>query len=181
MSTDLSTEPSQPKAAPLPRLMSIDALRGFDMFWIVGGDRIARGLGKWLGTPESRRFAEQFEHVRWEGFKFYDLIFPLFLFLVGVVLPFSLKKYQLGDEPKRTAFLRVARRVIVLFMLGFIYNNGLQFRFESQRYTGVLQRIAICYGIAATDLSDDESAHAGDLVPGDFDRLLGCAHVCSLA
>jgi predicted acyltransferase len=102
-----------------------------------------------LDTPESRRFAEQFEHVKWEGFRFYDLIFPLFLFLVGVVLPFSLRKYQAGDEPKSAALLRIARRVVLLFLLGFIYNNGLQFRFESQRYTGVLQRIAICYGIAA--------------------------------
>jgi predicted acyltransferase len=149
MSTDLSTEVSPPKAEPLPRLMSIDALRGFDMFWIIGGDRVARALGRWLDTPESRRFAEQFEHVKWEGFRFYDLIFPLFLFLVGVVLPFSLKKYQAGDEPKRAALLRIVRRVVLLFLLGFIYNNGLQFRFESQRYTGVLQRIAICYGIVA--------------------------------
>jgi predicted acyltransferase len=148
MTTDLNTEPSIPKTESQPRLMSIDALRGFDMFWIVGGDRVARAIGKWLDTPESRQFAEQFEHVKWEGFRFYDLIFPLFLFLVGVVLPFSLKKYQSGDEPKRAAFLRLARRVIVLFLLGFIYNNGLQFHFESQRYTGVLQRIAICYGIA---------------------------------
>jgi predicted acyltransferase len=148
MATDLDKDASNPKIEPQPRLMSIDALRGFDMFWIVGGDRVARALGKWLDTPESRRFAEQFEHVKWAGFRFYDLIFPLFLFLVGVVLPFSLKKYQAGDEPKRTAFLRLARRVILLFLLGFIYNNGLQFRFESQRYTGVLQRIAICYGIA---------------------------------
>jgi predicted acyltransferase len=149
MNTDEQKSPSEPGTVPFSRLMSIDALRGFDMFWIVGGDRVARTLGKWLDTPESRRFAEQFEHVKWEGFRFYDLIFPLFLFLVGVVLPFSLKKYQAGDEPKRAAFLRIARRVILLFLLGFIYNNGLQFRFESQRYTGVLQRIAICYGVAA--------------------------------
>ena len=60
------------------------------MFWIVGGDRLARAIGKWWGTPASRKFADQFEHVDWEGFRFYDLIFPLFLFVVGVVLPFSL-------------------------------------------------------------------------------------------
>jgi len=128
---------------------SIDALRGFDMFWIVGGDSVARELGDWWDTPLSKKFAEQFHHVDWEGFRFYDLIFPLFLFTVGVVLPFSLGKYQTGDQPKAAAFRRLARRVAFLFLLGLVYNNLLQFRFESLRYAGVLQRIAICYGIAA--------------------------------
>src|SRR5439155_14006420 len=139
----------KPDVAPPERLTSIDALRGFDMFWIVGGDKIARALGKWWGTPEGRRFAEQFEHVEWQGFRFYDLIFPLFLFLVGVVLPFSLRKYLTGAHPKSTALGRTARRVVLLFLLGLIYNNLLQFDFASLRVTGVLQRIALCYGIAA--------------------------------
>ena len=94
----------------LLRLMSIDALRGFDMFWIVGGDDVAQGSGEMVGhTARARRFAEQFEHVEWEGFRFYDLIFPLFLFLVGVVLPFSLRKYQTADQPKARG-LRAASR-----------------------------------------------------------------------
>src|SRR5271165_531931 len=82
------------------RLLSIDALRGFDMFWIVGGDHLAQSLGNWWGTPAAKRFVEQFSHVDWEGFRFYDLIFPLFLFVVGAVLPFSLSKYQKGEHPK---------------------------------------------------------------------------------
>ena len=131
------------------RLTSIDALRGFDMFWIVGGDDVAKALAKWWGTPESKSFAEQFEHVAWEGFRFYDLIFPLFLFTVGVVLPFSLRKYQTGDQPRAGAFGRLARRAVLLFLLGLIYNNLLRFDFANLRVTGVLQRIAICYGIAA--------------------------------
>jgi predicted acyltransferase len=129
--------------------MSIDALRGFDMFWIVGGDDIAKALAKWWGTPESKSFAAQFEHVEWEGFRFYDLIFPLFLFTVGVVLPFSLRKYQTGEHSRHLAFARLARRVVLLFMLGLIYNDLLKFDFANLRLTGVLQRIAICYGIAA--------------------------------
>jgi predicted acyltransferase len=149
MSTDLSDMASKTETEPPARLTSIDALRGFDMFWIVGGDRIARTLGRWWGTPQSQQFAEQFEHVRWEGFRFYDLIFPLFLFLVGVVLPFSLRKYQSGEDAKSAGFGRIARRVVLLFLLGLVYSNVLQFRFDNQRYTGVLQRIAICYGIAA--------------------------------
>ena len=61
------------------------------MFWIIGGDELVRGVGKWCGhAGPATRFGEQLEHVEWEGFRFYDLIFPLFLFLVGTVLPFSL-------------------------------------------------------------------------------------------
>jgi predicted acyltransferase len=143
-------EPSQQTSgAPTDRLTSIDALRGFDMFWIVGGDDIAKALAKWWNTPQSKTFAEQFEHVAWEGFRFYDLIFPLFLFTVGVVLPFSLRKYQTGGQPKSAAFARLLRRVVLLFLLGLIYNNLLRFDFANLRVTGVLQRIAICYGIAA--------------------------------
>ena len=69
-----------------------------------GGDDVAKALAKWWNTPASKSFAEQFEHVAWEGFRFYDLIFPLFLFTVGVVLPFSLRKYQTGDQPKAGRF-----------------------------------------------------------------------------
>src|SRR3989440_9860210 len=77
-------------APPAERLRSLDALRGFDMFWIIGGDALGRALGKWYyGTPHNW-VADQLEHVDWEGFRFYDLIFPLFLFLVGAVIPFSL-------------------------------------------------------------------------------------------
>jgi predicted acyltransferase len=141
--------PEKPDVAPPERLTSIDALRGFDMFWIVGGDQVARALCKWWGTPEAQRLGDQFEHVDWEGFRFYDLIFPLFLFLVGVVLPFSLRKYMTADHPKSVALGRTARRVVLLFLLGLIYNNLLQFHFDQLRVTGVLQRIAICYGIAS--------------------------------
>ena len=149
MTTGPDDLPDKPGVKGPERLTSIDALRGFDMFWIVGGDEIARALGKWWGTPEGRRFADQFEHVEWEGFRFYDLIFPLFLFLVGVVLPFSLRKYLTGAHPKSAALGRTARRVVLLFLLGLIYNNVLNLHFDTLRVTGVLQRIAVCYGIAA--------------------------------
>src|SRR5271165_7056700 len=143
-------EQSSPSSPDRPgRLLSIDALRGFDMFWIVGGDRLAHALCNWWGTPGAKKLAEQFDHVDWEGFRFYDLIFPLFLFVVGVVLPFSLSKYQKGQHPKTAALGRLARRVVFLFVLGLIGNNLLQFDFAHLRVTGVLQRIAICYGFAA--------------------------------
>jgi predicted acyltransferase len=141
--------PESNETAPPERLTSIDALRGFDMFWIVGGDQVMRALCKWWGTPEALRFGEQFHHVEWEGFRFYDLIFPLFLFLVGVVLPFSLRKYMTGDHPKSQALQRTARRVVLLFLLGLIYNGLLDLHFDTLRATGVLQRIAVCYGVAS--------------------------------
>ncbi|MDG3004940.1 acyltransferase family protein [Paludisphaera mucosa] len=138
------------EAPPKPeRLVSIDALRGFDMFWIIGGDALARSLCAWWGTPQSAVLGEQFEHVEWEGFRFYDLIFPMFLFVVGAVIPFSLKKYQTGEHPRAQALWRTARRVALLLALAYIYNGVLKFDFKNLRYVGVLQRIAVCYGIAA--------------------------------
>src|SRR5437588_5803324 len=138
------------------RLVSIDALRGFDMFWIIGGDALFNALaraGKWPIQPEVE---DQLEHVHWEGFHFYDLIFPLFLFLVGAVLPFSLGKLQDHGESTSALYWRVFRRTALLLLLAMLYNGALQLRFSlwpvdfSQiRIAGVLQRIAICYCIAA--------------------------------
>ena len=137
------------KPAPRPgeRLLAIDALRGFDMFWIIGGDRLGRALGEWSGTKAGLELQGQLEHVEWEGFRFYDLIFPLFLFLVGAVLPFSLEKFR--GEGRGAAYRRIARRTALLFGLGLLTNGLLQFQWEELRIAGVLQRIALCYGIAA--------------------------------
>ena len=128
------------------RLQSIDTLRGFDMFWIAGGDALATGLLSRLNSPAAGRLKSQFEHVEWEGFRFYDLIFPLFMFLVGCVIPFSLEKFL--DDP-RSAYGRIFRRTVTLFVLGLICNGLLKFDFGNLRYAGVLQRIALCYGITA--------------------------------
>lgn len=140
--------PAVPAKKP-PRLVSIDALRGFDMFWIIGGDALFRALFAWWDTPTSAKLREQLQHVDWEGFRFYDLIFPLFLFVVGVVIPFSLKKYQTGEHPRSLALRRTLRRVALLLVLAFLYNGVQKFDFANLRYVGVLQRIAICYGIGA--------------------------------
>lgn len=133
-----------------PRLESVDALRGFDMFWITGGDVWAIATltaGSW---SFSQAGIEQLEHAPWDGFRFYDLIFPLFLFLVGVVTPFSLRKYLGSNHSnKRPASLRILRRTALLFLLGCLYNGLLQFDWENMRYAGVLQRIALCYGFAS--------------------------------
>ena len=149
--------------APLPdRLRSLDALRGFDMFWIVGGDALGRALGKWYYGSPNNWVAEQLEHAEWEGFRFYDLIFPLFLFLVGTVIPFSLASLRRRGASDSAVPGRIIRRVILLFGLGLLCNGLMQLKWVTHtddvldvdinnqlRVTGVLQRIAICYGIAA--------------------------------
>ena len=79
---DLPVE--RPVTATEGRLMSLDALRGFDMFWIVGGHAIVLGLGKSLGNEwVNQHVLPQIQHVPWEGFTAWDLIMPLFLFMVG--------------------------------------------------------------------------------------------------
>jgi predicted acyltransferase len=139
------------------RLWSIDALRGFTMFWIIGGETLVAHLPGadrrpgWL-WPLDSTVKEQLEHVPWEGFHFEDLIFPLFLFVVGAVLPFSLGKLTEPGASRRAAYWRILRRTLLLYALGIIYygpHGVLDFYFNEQRYLGVLQRIAICYGIAA--------------------------------
>lgn len=121
------------------RLLFIDALRGFDMFWITGGDVLFRALAAWLGWAW---LDHQMEHRPWEGFVFYDLIFPLFVFIVGIVLPMSLKRYE--GRPS-AAYPRLLRRFALLLLLGWINWGLLQFNFAEMRWPGVLQRIAICY------------------------------------
>ncbi len=128
------------------RIYSIDALRGFDMLVISGLDSLVPAILALSSATWAATLSQQFEHVEWEGFRFYDLIFPLFLFLVGCVLPFSLEKYQANP---RDVYWRIARRTLMLVFLGLLANRILQFQFAELRYPGVLQRIGLCYGIAA--------------------------------
>jgi len=106
------------------RLMSLDALRGFDMFWIIGGAAIFTALAKPVGAPLNA-ILPQFEHVRWEGLHFFDLIWPLFMFIVGVSIPLSIEKRLADGESKRSLYLHAIRRSIILFFLGMILQGGL--------------------------------------------------------
>lgn len=128
------------------RVHAIDALRGFDMFWIIGADAFFVSLLGYIGTDWSSQLTQQLEHAAWEGFRFYDLIFPLFLFLVGCALPYSLEKYR--HKPS-DVYLRIGRRVLSLVLLGLLANGILKFDWENLRYAGVLQRIGVCYGVGS--------------------------------
>src|SRR6185503_4366608 len=96
------------------RVISVDALRGFDMFWILGGDSLAQALkqisahGNTAVSSIGGFFGDQLDHVEWQGFRFYDLIFPLFVFIVGASLVFSLTRL-VEREGKAAAHKRVLR------------------------------------------------------------------------
>lgn len=137
------------KTSSSERILSIDALRGFDMFWIIGGSGLITTLLTLKKTTWTLWLAAQFNHVAWNGFTFYDLIFPLFLFVVGLAIPFSLAKYRKGSINLKSAYTRIVTRTLTLFFLGLLVNGLLDFNFTSMRWPGVLQRIAICYFFAA--------------------------------
>ena len=137
------------EGAPRGRVVSLDALRGFDMFWIIGGDQFFRALGDWLQTPWALFLKSQVGHTQWNGFTFYDLIFPLFLFIVGVSMTYSMSKRIAAAGSKRALYGHVVKRFLVLLLLGYIYNGLLNFQFDHLRHTGVLIRIAYCYLITA--------------------------------
>src|SRR5262245_17686678 len=131
-------------AAYSPRLMSLDALRGFDMFWIVGGEDIVHALQKVNPSPGINFITRQLTHKNWEGVAFYDLIFPLFVFIVGVSLVFSLSK-TIAREGKATAYQRVITRGVLLYLVGLFYYGGFSQWIGPSRLMGVLQRIALAY------------------------------------
>jgi predicted acyltransferase len=136
------------RATPSERLTSIDALRGFDMFWIIGADEVVAALRKLPAYETSsflQGFVHQLEHVEWQGFVFYDLIFPLFVFLMGVSIPLAFTRRLARGESKGQLYWQLFRRSAILYLLGVFYYGGLSNSFDQIRFVGVLQRIAFCY------------------------------------
>ena len=131
------------------RLYSLDALRGFDMFWIMGGEGIFAALAALTGWPVVEWWAGQLEHVPWHGFHFYDMIFPLFLFIAGISFPFSLAKRTANNDSRKSIYMHVISRGLILVLLGIIYNNGIKFDFAHLRYGSVLGRIGLAWMFAS--------------------------------
>ena len=143
-----------PLALQTSRVVSVDALRGFSIFWIIGADgatwaldRMLRdknpvlsSIGGFLGT--------QMSHAAWDGFRFYDLVFPLFIFITGVSIVLSLPRL-VEREGSLRAHLRIVRRALILYVLGLIVSGGVGQHLSDIRYMGVLQRIALCYFFAS--------------------------------
>ncbi len=152
-----SNPPAPPPAstkAAATRLPALDALRGFDMFWLIGGELLPAALFTWTGWSVWKLVAQQFEHSPWHGFTFYDLIFPLFIFISGVSL--GLQGHSLSGLPlaaRRPQYARALRRLFLLVLLGVVYNHGWGTGMPADpaavRYASVLGRIGIAWFVAA--------------------------------
>ncbi len=112
------------------------------MCWILGLSGLVEVLLKKSQVSWGNVIIDQLEHVPWEGFHFYDLIFPLFLFIAGVSLAISLPKRAAKEGVAATAG-KLVLRASILFLFGVIYSGGLQKGFDHVRWLGVLQRIAL--------------------------------------
>jgi predicted acyltransferase len=144
----------------MQRLMSIDALRGMDMFFIVGMEEVFEALSKMF--PMSPTLNDRLQHAPWAGFHFYDLIFPLFAYIIGTSLVFSLSK-SVAIEGRGATTSKILKRSLILFILGVLYYEGIGGGIQHIRILGVLQRLALCYcgaGLAFVWLTQHEGSAA---------------------
>ncbi|MCA1919154.1 MAG: DUF5009 domain-containing protein [Flavobacterium piscis] len=141
------------------RLISLDALRGFVMFWIMSGEHIIHALAKAAPIPVFIWMSSQLHHAEWNGITFYDMIFPVFLFVAGVSMPYSFEKkmemagvktpQELPGNEKRKIYLSMLRRTCILLVLGFVVNGLLRFDgFDHTRFASVLGRIGLAWFFA---------------------------------
>lgn len=132
------------------RLASLDALRGMDMFWILGGQSIFAALFVLTGWQGWKAFEAHTLHSPWHGFTFYDLIFPLFIFLSGVAMGLSPKRIDhLPFNERKPFYLKALKRLLLLCAFGVLYNHGwgagIPMDPDGVRYASVLGRIAFAW------------------------------------
>jgi len=129
------------------RLASLDAVRGFDMFWIMGGNGLVCAIATLLGYPE---FHKSFGHVPWEGLQFMDTVFPTFLFLAGASFPFSAAKSLERGMTHGQVARKALRRGLTLAVLGLVYGGLLKrLDFATFRIPSVLGYIGFGWMVAA--------------------------------
>ncbi|MDO5566510.1 MAG: DUF5009 domain-containing protein, partial [Planctomycetia bacterium] len=129
--------------------MSIDALRGFNMMFIMGAAAFFIALAKLCPNTITNAIAGQMTHVSWDGFRHHDMIFPLFLFLAGVSFPFSLAKQKEKGKSTFSIYRKIFIRMILLIIFGIAVGNTIKFDFANMRYASVLGHIGIAWAIAA--------------------------------
>ena len=134
---------------PAGRLLSLDTLRGVDMFFIMGAGYLFDSLARLFPESFWSGVAAQFRHVPWNGLAFIDIVFPLFLFIAGISFPFSLASSRRKGFSERKIQFNIIRRGVLLVLLGMIYNGLLQLDFDQMRYASVLGRIGLAWMFAA--------------------------------
>jgi predicted acyltransferase len=135
----LNAQPSLTAARP-GRLLSLDVLRGLTIaFMILVNNNGNEANAYWL-----------LKHAAWNGFTPTDLVFPTFLFLVGISTVYSTAARLAHGATRHSLFLHVLRRSILLYLLGLVVNSFPYFHVHTMRFYGVLPRIAICYLIVAS-------------------------------
>lgn len=134
------------------RLLSVDVLRGFDMLIIIGLDALVHALARGWPVAPITGLAEQFSHATWAGVHAYDLVFPLFIFLAGVSLAIvDARPSAITTSPSRR-LLTAARRMVVLVVLGIVYNFGWDWSWERFRLPSVLGLIGVSSFLASATL-----------------------------
>jgi predicted acyltransferase len=133
------------------RVLSVDALRGFDMFWIIGGQKIFRNLDEVFHSPTTQWIDTQLDHAAWFGFTLYDIIMPLFLYLVGISMVFSFNKRLSKDPSRANLWKHILIRLFWLWVLGMMVQGKLLTYDIAQikLYSNTLQAIAAGYLIAS--------------------------------
>ena len=132
------------------RLESLDVLRGFDLFCLVGLEAVMHALDGAIDAPWFDGVMRCFTHVDWEGFSPWDLVMPLFMFMSGITIPFALARYK-REGNKGVAYRRIAKRVLLLWLFGMMCQGNL-LGLDPDRiylYSNTLQAIAAGYLIAA--------------------------------
>lgn len=141
------------------RLISLDVLRGFVMFWIMSGEHIFHALAKAAPIPVFVWMSSQLHHTDWNGITFYDMIFPIFLFVAGVSMPYSFDKkmnsagvktpMELPTKEKQKIYLSMLKRTCILLILGCVVNGVLRFDgYDQTRFASVLGRIGLAWFFA---------------------------------
>jgi predicted acyltransferase len=133
------------------RILSVDALRGFDMIWIIGVRKIFKGLDEACHCTTTNWICSQLEHAEWYGFTFYDLIMPLFLYLVGISMVYSMRKRLSLNPSKRALWKHISIRIVVLWILGMaVQGKLLTYDIEQIKFfSNTLQAIAAGYLLAS--------------------------------
>ena len=139
-----------PSSNPGKRLVSLDAYRGANMLFIMGGATLVVALSAfWPDSPFWKWTASQMNHVQWNGVAHHDMIFPTFLFIAGCAFPFSFAKQRERGRSNGRIALKVVLRGLILVLLGVFYNNNVSFSFAKLRYASVLGHIGLAWMLAA--------------------------------